>query len=236
MASAATFAIAAQRRGLAGGAGRPTLVAAVVDVWPISSGVAFVRQCVTDLLTSGLSAATTRKAVFALRQCLDAAIADNRRQFNPATAVPGPWRTRSSRGRPSTATTQSPTFRPESPDSSLLITMPRSDQWGALGNVTVPSAGNIPRANRTQPREAMIAKATSSGTAAQRGRFGRMLAQPGQDDCLMRPGHLRWTLGGMTPSGYSGLRRPECIERPRPSPPHRTGRLAPVFAMTTLLR
>ena len=35
-----------------------------------------------------------------------------------------------------------------------------------------------------------------------------MLAQPDQDDCLMRPGHLRWTLGGMTPSGYSDLRRP----------------------------
>jgi hypothetical protein len=49
-----------------------------------------VRQWVSDLLASGLSAATTRKAVFALRQCLDAAIADNRLQFNPATAVPLP--------------------------------------------------------------------------------------------------------------------------------------------------
>jgi integrase len=49
-----------------------------------------VRQWVTDLLTSGLSAATTRKAVFALRQCLAAAIADNRLQFNPATAIPLP--------------------------------------------------------------------------------------------------------------------------------------------------
>jgi site-specific recombinase XerC len=46
-----------------------------------------VRRWVSDLLASGLSAATTRKAVFALRQCLDAAIADNRLQFNPATAV-----------------------------------------------------------------------------------------------------------------------------------------------------
>ena len=44
----------------------------------------------SDLLASGLSAATTRKAVFALRQCLDAAIADNRLQFNPATALPLP--------------------------------------------------------------------------------------------------------------------------------------------------
>jgi hypothetical protein len=41
-------------------------------------------------LASGFSAATTRKAVFALRQCLDAAIADDRLQFNPATAVPLP--------------------------------------------------------------------------------------------------------------------------------------------------
>lgn len=49
-----------------------------------------VRQWVTDLLTSGLSAATTRKAGFALRQCLAAAIADNRRQLNPATAIPLP--------------------------------------------------------------------------------------------------------------------------------------------------
>jgi integrase len=49
-----------------------------------------VRQWVTDLLSSGLSAATTRKAVFALRQCLAAAIADNRLQFNPATAIPLP--------------------------------------------------------------------------------------------------------------------------------------------------
>jgi integrase len=49
-----------------------------------------IRQWVSDLLTRGLSAATTRKAVFALRQCLAAAIADNRLQFNPATAIPLP--------------------------------------------------------------------------------------------------------------------------------------------------
>jgi hypothetical protein len=49
-----------------------------------------VRQWVSDLLASGLSAVTTRKAVFALRQCLAAAIADNRLQFNPATTIPLP--------------------------------------------------------------------------------------------------------------------------------------------------
>ena len=51
---------------------------------------AIVREWVSTLLSSGLSAATTRKAVFALRQCLAAAIADERIQFNPASAVPLP--------------------------------------------------------------------------------------------------------------------------------------------------
>jgi integrase len=51
---------------------------------------AVVREWVSTLLSSGLSAATTRKAVFALRQCLAAAIADERIQFNPACAVPLP--------------------------------------------------------------------------------------------------------------------------------------------------
>jgi integrase len=51
---------------------------------------AVVRKWVSTLLSSGLSAATTRKAVFALRQCLAAAIADERLQFNPACAVPLP--------------------------------------------------------------------------------------------------------------------------------------------------
>ena len=51
---------------------------------------AMVREWVSILLSSGLSAATTRKAVFGLRQCLAAAIADERIQFNPASAVPLP--------------------------------------------------------------------------------------------------------------------------------------------------
>ena len=51
---------------------------------------AMVREWVSTLLSSGLSEATTRKAVFALRQRLAAAIADERIQFNPASAVPLP--------------------------------------------------------------------------------------------------------------------------------------------------
>ena len=49
---------------------------------------AMARQWGSTLLSSGLSAASTRKAVFALRQCLAAAIADERIRFNPAAAVP----------------------------------------------------------------------------------------------------------------------------------------------------
>jgi integrase len=51
---------------------------------------AMVREWVSTLLSSGLSAATTRKAVFGLRQCLAAAIADERIQINAASAVPLP--------------------------------------------------------------------------------------------------------------------------------------------------
>jgi integrase len=51
---------------------------------------AMVREWVSTLLSSGLSAATTRKAVFALRQCLAAAIADERIKINAASAVPLP--------------------------------------------------------------------------------------------------------------------------------------------------
>jgi len=49
-----------------------------------------VRRWMGNLLASGLSAATTRKAVFALRQAMEAAIADGRVAHNPAAAVPLP--------------------------------------------------------------------------------------------------------------------------------------------------
>ncbi|MBA8792499.1 integrase [Friedmanniella endophytica] len=51
---------------------------------------AAVRVWVAEMLDGGLSAASTRKAVFALRQCLDAAVADNRLAVNPALRVPLP--------------------------------------------------------------------------------------------------------------------------------------------------
>jgi Domain of unkown function (DUF1775) len=61
---------------------------------------AMVREWVSTLLSSGLSAATTRKAVFALRQCLAAAIADERIKINAASAVPLPTEPRQCRGVP----------------------------------------------------------------------------------------------------------------------------------------
>jgi site-specific recombinase XerC len=45
------------------------------------------RLWVAEMLVAGLSAATVRKAVFALRQCLAAAMADRRIAVNPAADV-----------------------------------------------------------------------------------------------------------------------------------------------------
>jgi len=67
----------------------------------------------------GLSAATTRKAVFALRQCLAAAIADERIKINPASAVPLP----TERQRP-------PRYLSQSEVERLVDKMPR--QYRAL--------------------------------------------------------------------------------------------------------
>ena len=54
----------------------------------ISNGA--VRRWVASLIDQGYSAATVRKAVFALRQCLDAAVEDRRLAVNPAVKVPLP--------------------------------------------------------------------------------------------------------------------------------------------------
>ena len=51
---------------------------------------AAVRAWVAELLAADLSAATARTAVFALRQCIDAAVADGRLMLNPTTKVPLP--------------------------------------------------------------------------------------------------------------------------------------------------
>jgi site-specific recombinase XerD len=51
---------------------------------------AAVRAWVAEMLDAGFSAATARKAVFALRRCLAAAVADRRIMSNPAVDVPLP--------------------------------------------------------------------------------------------------------------------------------------------------
>ena len=80
---------------------------------------AMVREWVSSLLSSGLSAATTRKAVFALRQCLAAAIADERIQVNPGSAVPLP-----------TERQKSPRYLSQGEVQRLVEQMPR--QYRAL--------------------------------------------------------------------------------------------------------
>ena len=51
---------------------------------------AVVRGWVAEMLDAGLSPATARKAVFALRRCLAAAVADRRIPLNAAVDVPLP--------------------------------------------------------------------------------------------------------------------------------------------------
>lgn len=80
---------------------------------------AAVRGWVAEMLSSGLLAATVRKAVFGLRQCLDAAIADNRLVTNPAISVPLP----SERLKP-------PRFLSQTEVELLVGAMP--DQYKAL--------------------------------------------------------------------------------------------------------
>lgn len=53
-------------------------------------GNADIRAWVSELLATGLSAASVRKAVFALRKCLGAAVADGRLATNPAHEIPLP--------------------------------------------------------------------------------------------------------------------------------------------------
>lgn len=60
----------------------------VVQLRKISNGQ--VRAWVAEMLQQSLSPATVRKAVFALRQCLEAAVEDRRIAFNPAEKVPLP--------------------------------------------------------------------------------------------------------------------------------------------------
>ena len=96
-----------------------------------------VRLWVADMLAEGLSAATVRKAVFALRQCLAAAIADRRLAINPAAAVPLP----SERAKPPRYLTQVQVERlvqeiPERYRALVLVGAYGGLRWGEAVGLT----------------------------------------------------------------------------------------------------
>ena len=72
-----------------------------------------IRAWVAEMVGSGLSPATVRKAVFALRQCLAAAVSDRRLAVNPAIDVPLP----SERSKP-------PRYLSQAEVERLVVEMP----------------------------------------------------------------------------------------------------------------
>lgn len=96
-----------------------------------------VRSWVAEMIASGLSAATVRKAVFALRQCLDAAIADNRLALNAALRVPLP----SERAKPPRFLSQTEIERlveemPERYKALILVGAYGGLRWGEAAGLT----------------------------------------------------------------------------------------------------
>ncbi len=115
---------------------------------------AIVRQWVSTLLSSGLSAATTRKAVFALRQCLAAAIADERIKINPASAVPLP----TERQKP-------PRYLSQSEVERLVDQMPRQYRAlvlvGAYGGLRWGEAAGLRRRDIDPLRSRILVTSTA---------------------------------------------------------------------------
>ena len=113
-----------------------------------------VRTWVAEMLAAGLSPASVRKAVFALRQCLDAAIADGRLTNNPTTKVPLP----SERPKP-------PRFLSQSEVQDLVEAMP--DRYRALvlvgtyGGLRWGEAAGLTRANIDIRRSRLVVTSTA---------------------------------------------------------------------------
>jgi site-specific recombinase XerC len=105
---------------------------------------AAVRSWVAEMRAAGLSPSTIRKAVFALRQCLDAAIADNRLAINPAISVPLP-----------SEPLKSPRFLSQSEVEQLVGAMP--DKYkamvlvGAYAGLRWGEAAGLTRASIRRP-------------------------------------------------------------------------------------
>ncbi len=137
---------------------------------------AMVREWVSTLLSLGLSAATTRKAVFALRQCLAAAIADERIQINPAIVVPLP-----------TERQKAPRYLSQGEVERLVDEMPR--QYRSL--VLVGAYAGLRWGEAAGLRQARHRPATLPHPRDVHGRAGPGdLGQRAQDDTLeaFRPG------------------------------------------------
>lgn len=126
-----------------------------------------VRAWVAELLTSGLSAATVRKAVFALRQCLEAAVEDRRLAFNPASKVPLP----SERAKP-------PRFLSQRDVERLVLAMPERYRAlvlvGAYGGLRWGEAAGLTRASV----DVMRSRLTVSTTAVEVGGTVRLGQEP----------------------------------------------------------
>lgn len=101
---------------------------------------AAVRAWVAEMLAAGLSPASARKAVFALRHCLEAAVADGRLMHNPAAKVPLP----SERAKP-------PRFLSQSEVEALVDAMPEPYRAlvlvGAFGGLRWGEAAGLTRAS-----------------------------------------------------------------------------------------
>lgn len=115
---------------------------------------AAVRAWVAEMLAAGLSAATARKAVFGLRHCLDAAAADGRISFNPATKVPLP----SERSKP-------PRYLSQEEVERLVDAM--SDRYralvlvGAYGGLRWGEAAGLTRSNIDTRRSRIMVSTTA---------------------------------------------------------------------------
>jgi integrase len=96
-----------------------------------------VRSWVAEMLAEGLSSASVRKAVFALRQCLDAAVADNRLVTNPGVNIPLP----SERSKPPRFLSQAEVERlveamPKRYRAMVLVGAYAGLRWGEVAGLT----------------------------------------------------------------------------------------------------
>lgn len=115
---------------------------------------AAVRGWVAELLDADLSPATARKAVFALRQCLEAAVADGRLMHNPAAKVPLP----SERAK-------APRFLSQVEVENLVEAVPERYRAlvlvGAYGGLRWGEAAGLTRANVDVRRSRIIVSSTA---------------------------------------------------------------------------